>query len=595
VTRVLGILLLLLGWAGSALAGGGPENVLLVVNPDSPASLLIANHYAALRHIPATHWLFLPWNPKNDTTDIDTFREKILKPVLQAIQSRGLADQIDAVVYSCDFPWSVGLGSDIAKFTKELEQQAAARDKDVKDEKSDASKADKDKPVWPLQFTPVGSINGLTYLWPLVMARHPAYFFLNSNRYMRVATAERPETTSLGFRGNRRYDAQGEVVETSGQRYFLSTMLGVTTSRGNSPAEILSYLRRSAAADGTHPKGTIYFVQNSDIRSKVRHDLFPAAVRDLRKLGVAAEIIEGTIPLRRPDVQGAVMGVVAFDWKASGSRILPGAICEHFTSCGGIMTGNPGHTPLTEFLRYGAAGASGTVCEPYAILDKFPSPMIQVHYARGCTLAEAFYQSVHGPYQLLIVGDPLCRPWADIPKVSATGVEPGAAVRGKVAIRPSGSLPGGAACDHFELFSDGRRVAECKPGGTLTLDTSIAADGYHELRVVAVGPRPIESQGRQIIPVHVANHGRKITASLVGRGPWRTDKPPMIAVDSPGSVSTLVMYASHVVTRVRGAKGLIEIPPATLGAGPVRLSVVGLGNGDATTNVVADPLEFTLE
>ncbi len=171
-------------------------------------------------------------------------------------------------------------------------------------------------------------------------------------------------------------------------------------------------------ADGTHPKETIYLVRNDDIRSKVRHDLFPDVVRELAKLGVAAEILEGTVPLNKDDVQGLVMGTADFDWKASGSTILPGAICEHFTSFGGVMTAGADQTPLSEFLRYGAAGASGTVTEPYAIPHKFPSPMIQVHYARGCTLAEAFYQSVHGPYQLLIVGDPLCRPWADIPQVS---------------------------------------------------------------------------------------------------------------------------------------------------------------------------------
>ena len=123
-----------------------------------------------------------------------------------------------------------------------------------------------------------------------------------------------------------------------------------------------------------------------------------------------------------------------------------------------------GQTPLSEFLRYGAAGASGTVTEPYAIPDKFPSPMIQVHYARGCTLAEAFYQSVYGPYQLLIVGDPLCRPWAEIPQVSATGVEPGATVSGTLTLQPTATLAHGATVDHFELFVDGLRVGECKPG-----------------------------------------------------------------------------------------------------------------------------------
>ena len=68
--------------------------------------------------------------------------------------------------------------------------------------------------------------------------------------------------------------------------------------------------------------------------------------------------------------------------------------------------------PLTDLIRHGAAGASGTVAEPYAIAAKFPSPFIHVHYVRGASMVEAFYQSVSGPYQLLIVGDPLCRPWS---------------------------------------------------------------------------------------------------------------------------------------------------------------------------------------
>ena len=84
---------------------------------------------------------------------------------------------------------------------------------------------------------------------------------------------------------------------------------------------------------------------------------------------MAAEILEGTVPLNRKDVQGVVMGTAVFDWKASGSTILPGAICDNFTSFGGVMTQGAGQTPLSEFLRYGAAGASGTVTEPYS-----PSP-----------------------------------------------------------------------------------------------------------------------------------------------------------------------------------------------------------------------------
>jgi hypothetical protein len=380
-------------------------------------------------------------------------------------------------------------------------------------------------------------------------------------------------------------------------------MLGVTAGRGNSPEEVIDYLKRSAKADGTQPKGTIYFVRNSDVRSTKREEFSPfsAAVRDLKKLGVAAEILEGTLPLKKNDVQGVLMGTSDFDWKASGSTILPGAICEHFTSFGGIMYKGAGQTPLSEFLRYGAAGASGTVTEPYAIAEKFPSPLVQVHYARGCTLAESFYQSVHGPYELLIVGDPLCRPWAAIPRVTVSGVKPGAVVHGKLTLTPAAVLVGQAsslpspAIEHFELFVDGLRRAECKPDETLPLDTTELADGYHELRVVAVGPPPIESQGRQIIPIRLANHGRRLaTARLVEKSP-HADKPVVLAVRSPGSVGIVVLCGDRVVGRAAGQQGQVTISANTLGAGPVRLQAIGLGMGGPQTNVFAEPLDVTVE
>ena len=584
------------GWTTFAAAGGGPENVLLVVNPNSAASLTIANHYAQLRNIPAENTLFIPWDTKRQTTNIDTFRQQILVPVLKAIQDQRLTDQIDYVIYSSDFPWGISLKSDIRKFSEKMKPAAPPPDKEESGKSED--KPDKKKPdakhKWPKQFTPVGSLNGLTYLWQPVLAKAPAYFDPRINSYMRRPLAGQNNLPTIGFRSNRLFNRQGEVVRSQGQRFFLSTMLGVTAGRGNSVDEVLHYLRRSAEADGIHPKGTIYFVENKNIRSKVRHGLFPAAVRELKELGVAAEIIKGTVPLNKNDVQGVVMGTAKFDWKASGSTILPGAICEHFTSFGGVMREKSSQTPLSEFLRYGAAGASGTVTEPYAIAQKFPSPMVQVHYARGCTLAEAFYQSVSSPYQLLIVGDPLCRPWAAIPQVSVEGVKPGAVVRGRLRIKPTAMLPERTAVDRFELFIDGRRMGKCHPGGILTLNTKNLADGYHQLRVVAVGPPPIESQGRLIIPVRLANHGRKIEASLIAKEPPNAEGPIVIAVRSPGAMGVIVLHGSRVVGKLAGAEGQIEIPSRTLGAGPVRLRVVGFGGGGVRTNVAAEPLEFTL-
>ena len=592
--------MLAVGSSTPVLAGGGPENVLLVVNPQSPASLTIANHFAQLRQIPSTNLLFLPWNPRFETTDVDTFRRQILIPILKTISSRNLSDQIDYIVYSSDFPWGIALDSDFRRFSEDMQRAATAKQASSAD-KSGTKPGEKQPPVtaqWPQFLTPVGSLNGLTYLWQPIVKGGPDYLSMESNWYMRRPIPQQRDAPAAAFHGNRQYNQQGEAVASGGWHYLLSMMLGVTAGRGNSPREVIDYLRRSAAADGTHPRGTIYVMKSGDVRSTVREGLFPAAVRELKQLGVAAEILDGTVPLNRKDVQGVVMGTAVFDWKAAGSTILPGAICDNLTSFGGVMTQGAGQTPLSEFLRSGAAGASGTVTEPYLVnntFPKFPSPMAQVYYARGCTLAEAFYQSVSGPYQLLLVGDPLCRPWAQIPQVSVTGVKSGAVVRGNLTLYPSATLPHGAAADRLELFVDGVRWTACKPDGNFSLDTANLADGYHELRVVAVGPRPIESQGRKIIPIQVGNHDRQIEVSLATPPPLRADRPVTIAVRSPGSTGIVVIRGVHVVGQIAGQEGKIDIPANTLGAGPVRLRVAGLGGGGLPTCVMAKPLEFVLE
>ncbi len=559
------------------MAGGGPENVLLVVNRNSTDSLTIANHYARLRQIPAGNVLTLPWDPKAQTTGIDEFRQQILIPVLTAIHKRRLAGQIDYVVYSSDFPWGIKL-------------------------KPDDPKPLKPKRRWPEKFKSVGSITSLTYLWQAVLAHSPAYVQLRSNYYMRRPVPEQKDAPTLSFRSSQQFGPQGELFDNGGRSYLLSTMLGVTAGRGNSVDEVLSYLRRSAKADGTHPRGTIYYVKNNDIRSKTRHRGFLRAVMSLEELGVAAQIVEGKLPVGKSDVQGAMIGTAGFDWNSSGSTILPGAICEHLTSFGGVMRKGAGQTPLSELLRYGAAGASGTVVEPMAVAAKFPDPMIHVHYARGCTLAEAFYQSVYGPFQLLIVGDPLCRPWANIPQVKVQGVKPGATVKGVLILKPSATVPGGGKTvpgggkvDHFELFIDGLRRAECRPGQSLQFDTTPLGDGYHELRVVAIETGPIQSQGRRIIDITTANHGRQINASVTPSGTVAADKPLVITARSPGSIGIVVLARSRLIGRIPGEEGRLEIDPATLGYGPVQLRVVALGNGGPITYVWAKPLELTVK
>lgn len=583
-----------------ALAGGGAQDVAVVVNQDSWASKAVANHYVRLRNIPANNVIRLTNVPSPDQIGVDAFRDRILSPVLQAIRERGLARHINTIAYSVDFPWGINVRSDFAG--QKL----------------------------PKPLTPVASINGLTYLYSEVLAPgHRGYLRLNANRYVRTVeapslpplsrdvasllqeagpqlrakrweTAEQklrsanaiqprhavveyhlagclalqgreeeamewlaqavnhgwsrrkaleqapelaplrqradfkkivsslPETAkcepSISFDQNVYWSAQRKpmlpprvalpplessehaaLLRQRASRYMLSTVLGVTSGRGNSVAEVLACLDRSVAADHSRPSGVVYFPTNSNIRSKTREPFYASAAAELEQLGVAAEISSGVLPQDKPKVAGAMIGTATFNWEKSGSRILPGAICEHLTSLGGVMRENGGQTPLTEFIRHGAAGSSGTVTEPYAIQAKFPLPFLHVHYARGCSLAESFYQSVAGPYQLLIVGDPLCQPWSKPPRFELEGLPERPIKRGETLRIKLKLAEDSVPIVGIKSFIDGRLVGAALQRDSMNISTAGLPGGAHELRVVGFGQARPRPQGAVVIPFEIAS------------------------------------------------------------------------------------------
>ena len=141
--------------ASAVHAGGGPENLAVVVNADSWASLTIANHYIQLREIPSRNVVYLNGLPSFEQIDVDTFREKILVPVFKALNDRDLLEHIDYIVYSADFPTII-------------------------DVKKDLGGAEPAKPQ-----TPLASITSMTYLYQAVLAKSPMALDLHNNFYIR--------------------------------------------------------------------------------------------------------------------------------------------------------------------------------------------------------------------------------------------------------------------------------------------------------------------------------------------------------------------------------------------------------------------------
>jgi len=579
-----------------ARAGGGPENVAVVVNADSWASLAVANEYVALRRIPECNVVYLSAVPSNLTVDVNQFRDLILRPVLDTLERRGLRDQIDCIAYSADLPYSVRVRADLG--ARNLHKV----------------------------LTPEASINGLTYLYELVLARDPRYLALDVNGYFRrrlgaaeeqrlpsgqreefgrasrllgekkwAEAEEKIESTRFetqpprAFHHSVGWSAAGEARPADrGMRYLLSTMLAVTSGRGNSVREAIDGLRRSVAADGTCPAGTVYYLRNGDVRSTTRQWGFASAAEKLKAMGVRAEVVEGVLPKDRRDVVGAMIGAAGFQWKSSGSTILPGALCEHLTSFGGAMHEASGQTPLSEFLRHGAAGSSGTVTEPYAIQAKFPTPFLHVYYASGCSLAEAFYQSVHGPYQLLIVGDPLCRPWARIPKVEIEGLSPDAVVKGPLRIRPK--IEGASKIGRCEVLLDGRRTIAAPPGEWIAVPIASLADGCHEIRLTAVVGDAVETQATASVPIVVDQHGLSMEASASAKS-VALDESITVRVRMPRAKRIALLHNRREVASIVGSEGSLRVAATALGLGPVRLQPVAfLSDGPGVADHKEDRL-----
>ena len=666
-------------------AGGGPENVLVVVNADSASSKMLANYYVAGRNIPAQNVVYLSGIPDKEIMDLKIFRDDILKPIIKEIETRKLASSIDYIVYSSDFPSIVANHSHLSRLKKAVAER----------------EGEGATPPWKL-FHPNISLTSGTFFAAAILQNEPGYIGLSANSYysqpaaaflMRpfigeskkkfdsavaklnsdskddwnaavdelLALAEKnPQQVAVSYWLARFYGKLGDssqatawitraasagwsyrthtladlafekvkddpvfkgIVERlpdepfdyapsrpfsgrypwgpngslnaepgQGNRHFISMMLGVTRNEGNTEREALRQLKATMRADETKPAGTFYFTETGDVRTKTRRPNYDAAMEALEKMGMKTKLVKGKMPNKVDDVVGLTCGTAKFDWGQTKSRIVAGAICDNLTSYGGALN-KASQTKLTEFIAHGAAGASGTVIEPYALQAKFPHPMIHVHYARGCSLGEAFYQSVHGPFQLLMVGDALCQPWATKPKLSIGGMAAGDTIKGRIKITLDDSASP-VPVSRLTMFVDGVPVHRAPMKEAIPFDTRGMTDGYHEIRIVAVAKNRLETIGSTAIPVIVNN--RNILTKLETQFDKMnvTDNITFTAKSNYGDSITL-MHNGRALAKEDGRDVKFKVPASLLGRGPVKVEAIAISSSGK--GVASMPLEMTIE
>lgn len=391
---------------------------------------------------------------------------------------------------------------------------------------------------------------------------------------------------SAPFQRNVGWNREGGE-DATGAKYMLSTFLGVTAGRGNTVEEVVESLRRAKSADFSSPKGTIYFEKNKDVRSTTREWGFQAAAQQLLMMDINAVVEDGILPKEKNDVAGGMIGISDFNWPDSKSTILPGAIVEHLTSFGGMINKGAGQTAATEFIRNGAAGTSGTVTEPFALQEKFPSPFIHVHYARGYTLAESFYMSLSGPYQLLIIGDPLCKPWAKKAEVKVAGLTDGQTVAKALTLKPT--ITAGTPVFEYHLFVDGKVISSSDSGSGLVLDPKAYAEGYHEVVVVAERADTTRALYQTSYRVIFPGSNRKIV--VPDKISTEVGKPVEFKVSAAGATSIELFHLGRSVGSC-GVSGVISVPTSQLGAGTSTVYPVATFG---STKVYGKPITVVIE
>ncbi|MEO0629495.1 MAG: TIGR03790 family protein, partial [Planctomycetota bacterium] len=356
---------------------------------------------------------------------------------------------------------------------------------------------------------------------------------------------------------------------------FIAASLGYTGERGVSVQTIIDMIDRSVAADGSTPGflDTFFFIETNDAaRSGPRDGAYQQAVNRITGAGLPAiRVSPGPLPPNNTPTLGVMTGVANLDFGSTTFTLENGAFADHLTSWAADF-GRPQQTKCSRWIERGAVGTFGTIEEPCAYSEKFPSPYLHSSYAQGLTLGESVLRSLAAvPFQGYFMGDPLCRPYATGPDVSVMGVPTGNWQGSFSVVVNATPTRAGTGLGQAQVLVDGVVVAEGPAGSAFTIPTAHLDDGWHEIRAVVVDDSPQEVIGEWVGSFTLSNTGKTLTMTptqLAGDRDTEFGFPASWTGDFIDEVR--IVHLGRVVAAGDGTS-LLRVPGELLGAGPARV------------------------
>lgn len=199
-------------------------------------------------------------------------------------------------------------------------------------------------------------------------------------------------------------------VPWQGKRLRQATMV-----TGYTVADSLALIERSDAQYRIRRlAGPFVFCRGQGPRG-IRNRQADEVVEALRQEGMRAEYVAEPEVRDRRRMMGYFTGRQRVH--IASNSFAKGALAGNLTSFGGYLLDGGGQTSILSFIQYGAAGSYGTVVEPTNIFTRWPHYALTLDYVRGATVADAYLRHLMDPSLGVVVGDPLCAPFARPPAV----------------------------------------------------------------------------------------------------------------------------------------------------------------------------------
>ena len=362
--------------------GQTAENVAVVINDASPDSKQVGEYYIKARSIPAENVIRIQ-APTDDAVQPAVFLSAIQQPIAAALTKASLQDRILYIVLTKDVPLRIiGTGG---------------------------------------QDGTVASVDSeLTLLYRRLTGRNVPTRGRVDNPYF---LGTRPVTEARQF-SHREHDI-----------YLVSRIDAFTVEEAKALVD---------RAGKTAREGQIVLDQRDAQVNRLGEDWLGLAAQNLIKAGHSERVVLEATPKPARDVS-PVMGYYSWGSTDPQNRVrvvkmdfVPGAIGASFVSTDARTFKEPpaswmptntndsatwfGGSPQSlvgDLIREGLTGAAGQVSEPYLQSAVRPDVLFPAYLA-GFNLVESFYLAMpHLSWQTVVIGDPLCTPFARRPLAKA--------------------------------------------------------------------------------------------------------------------------------------------------------------------------------